>query len=235
MLKKLNSEEADSNLHKEHRERVKNRFKKEGIEHFEPHNMLELLLFFSIPQGDTNELAHTLIREFGSFDRVLDADFDKLLNVSGVGKHTATLLTLIPQLLRYYVNSKNELDIIIPSSHVAGQYILPKYIGVNEETILILHLDAKKKLINTTSYTSGSMSFANIDIRQIVDAVLKNNSQHIIIAHNHPYGLAIPSQDDIKATMKIRDTLKTIGVILDDHIIVADNDYTSFSDSAYLL
>ena len=85
-------------MHSQHRKRMKERFLLEGLEHFEPHNILELLLFYSVPQKDTNETAHLLIERFGSLRGVLDAPFEELCRVPGIKEHSATLIKLIPAL-----------------------------------------------------------------------------------------------------------------------------------------
>src|SRR5690554_7825953 len=87
-------------MHTGHRDRVKNRFLNEGLDSFDQHQVLELLLFYSIPYKDTNELAHELINRYGSLAAILEADPFELQKVKGVGKNTAVLLSLLPQLCR---------------------------------------------------------------------------------------------------------------------------------------
>src|SRR5699024_10672430 len=87
---------SEHNVHRQHRERVKSRFLAEGMDHMPPHNALELLLFYAIPQGDVNGLAHRLIERFGSYSAVIDAPYEQLLEVDGIGPHAATLLKLLP-------------------------------------------------------------------------------------------------------------------------------------------
>ena len=100
-----------ANLHEGHRQRLKERFLREGLDHFEPHTVLELLLFYAVPQRDTNELAHRLIARFGSLDAVFDAAFDELCAVEGIGRNTATLLKLVPDLTRRYPVSYTHLTL----------------------------------------------------------------------------------------------------------------------------
>ena len=90
-------------IHDGHRQRVYDRLRKEGLDSFSPHNVLELLLFFSSPRADTNEIAHRLIDRFGSVAAVLDAPESELVKVNGVGEYSATLIKLIPQLARYVI------------------------------------------------------------------------------------------------------------------------------------
>lgn len=96
-----------NNLHENHRKRLKERFLEEGLENFQNHNILELLLFYSVPRRDTNALAHELIDKFGSLSAVFDADYDSLLDCKGVSENTAVLLKLIPKLARAYLMDKD--------------------------------------------------------------------------------------------------------------------------------
>ena len=117
-------------MHKDHRNRLKNRFLAEGLDHFEPHNVLELLLFYGIPQKDTNELAHTLINRFGSLEKVFDAPFQDLLTVPGIKEHSATLIKLIPALARVYSVEKNKSGDALSNVDAWGQYFVNRYIGI---------------------------------------------------------------------------------------------------------
>ena len=108
-------------MHENHRERMKRRFLKEGLDNFEPHNVLELLLFYYIPQKDTNEIAHALIERFGTLSDVLDASFDDLICVPGIKEHSATLLKMIPALSRRYVMEKNR-SAAGPTAPACGLY-----------------------------------------------------------------------------------------------------------------
>ena len=98
------------NLHRHHRLRLKNRFLRSGLDDFEPHNVLELLLFFAVPQGDTNELAHVLLNKFGSISDVFAAPYSELIKIKGVGDHTATMLKLMPELFKVYIKERTETD-----------------------------------------------------------------------------------------------------------------------------
>ena len=119
---------------------MKNRFLAEGIDSFEPHEILELLLYYSIPQKDTNELAHTLIDRFGKLSAVFDAPYDDLLSVPGVSEHTATLIKLIPALSRRYALEKNS-KILLATVEDVGKFLCARFLGVTEETVLLVLLD----------------------------------------------------------------------------------------------
>ncbi len=218
------------NLHNGHRQRVFDRFKKEGIDSFSPHNILEMVLFYSIPRMDTNEIAHRLIDRFGSVAGVFDAPESELLKVEGIGERSAAFLKMIPQLARYYMTEKAE-DKIITSSREAGEYLLPRYIGRTTEAVMVICLDNKNKIISTQVAHEGNVNTAEISIQAIATAALGCNATSVIVAHNHPGGLSLPSNEDIKTTEVLCRTLSALNIKVLDHIIIADNDFVSLADS----
>ncbi len=218
------------NLHNGHRQRVLDRFRKEGIDSFSPHNILEMVLFYSIPRMDTNEIAHRLIDRFGSVAGVFDAPESELLKVDGIGERSAAFLKMIPQLARYYMTEKAE-DKIITSSRDAGEYLLPRYIGRTTEAVMVICLDNKNKVISTQVVHEGNVNTAEISIQAIATAALGCNATSVIVAHNHPGGLSLPSNEDIKTTEVICRTLSALNIKVLDHIIIADNDFVSLADS----
>ena len=222
--------ENDMNLHNGHRQRVLDRFRKEGIDGFSPHNILEMVLFYSIPRMDTNEIAHRLIDRFGSVAGVFDAPESELLKVDGIGDRSAAFLKMIPQLARYYMTEKAE-DKIITSSRDAGEYLLPRYIGRTTEAVMVICLDNKNKVISTQVVHEGNVNTAEISIQAIATAALGCNATSVIVAHNHPGGLSLPSNEDIKTTEVICRTLSALNIKVLDHIIIADNDFVSLADS----
>ena len=221
----------DGLLHKDHRKRLKNRFLQNGLEDFEPHNMLELLLFFGVPQKDTNELAHRLIDRFGSFNRVLDAPYEELLKVDGVGENVATLIKLITPLFRYYHKNIDIKDEPLDTPSRVGGYLTQCYAGFTEEVVSVLALDSLCHIISFDIIGKGDISSAGIRYRSILEIVMRTNAPSVVICHNHPGGLAIPSRQDIIATEKIRDLLGTINVALVDHIVIAGDDFVSLAES----
>ena len=221
-------------VHDGHRARLTARFLEEGLDGFSQHNVLELLLFYSVPRKDTNELAHALIDAFGSLSGVLDAPVVELEAVPGVGARTAALLHLMPQLARAYL-SDSERDVCLDSTDKAGRYLLPRFVGRGEETVFLVCVDGKCRAISTTLLFRGSINAAEVNLRSIVATALRHNAAGVILAHNHPGGVALPSPEDLSTTRRIRDALEPVGVRLIDHIIVADRDYVSLADSGYVI
>ena len=220
--------------HKNHRKRVKERFLKEGLDHFAHHNILELILFYAIPQGDTNPLAHRLMRTFGSFSGVLNASFEDLCRVDGIGEHSAILLKLCGALVRPYLEDSNNSGVVLSSSEQLCRFLLPKFAGRTVETAYLVCLDAKYKLLYCGILSEGTIDNVPIFVRSIVGKAIAVNASLVVLAHNHPTGFALPSQDDIHATHAVAKALEPLSIRLLDHIIVAMGDAVSLSDSGLL-
>lgn len=220
-------------IHEGHRQRLKDRFRQEGLDGFNEVNALEMLLFYCVPRSDTNPLAHRLIERFGSFSGVLDASIEELEAVEGVGHNISTFLAFIPQVDRYYNDNKNKNLKILTSVSQCGEYLRPKFINRKNEMVYMVCLDAKCKVLSCKQLGEGSVNSAGVPIRRIVDVALKMNASSVILAHNHPGGVAFPSSDDIQTTIRVSQALAGVDVVLTDHLIFADGDYTSIVDSGY--
>ena len=218
-------------VHDGHRRRLKARFLSQGLTGFEDHNILELLLFYSIPRSDTNEIAHHLLDEFKSLSGVFDAPVEELCKIKGVSTHTATLIKLIPELLSVYHTDKTKDTKIVNSTSDAGKFFVPRFYGKKNEEVHVLLLDDKKKVIRCEKLFEGTVNSTPITVKKVVAAAVNSNATGVVLAHNHPGGVALPSSRDLRATEKIFKALKLINVELCDHIIVADDDYVSLADS----
>jgi len=222
-------------IHEGHRQRLKDRFRREGLDNFDELYVLELLLFYCIPRKDTNPIAHRLLEQFGSLTAVLEASPEELEKVEGISSNAATFLSLIPQAGRYYqVRSKDPGD-ILRTSDQCGAYLVPYFLGRETETVFLLCLDAKCKVICCKKVGEGNVNSANIPIRRVVEMALSANATSVVLAHNHPSGLALPSADDIQTTYRVAAALETVEIVLADHIVVCREDYTSMVQSRYFV
>ena len=218
-------------IHTGHRQRMKDRFLQEGLDNFSDIQVLELLLYYCIPRQDTNPIAHRLLDHFGSLSQVLEASVEELTKVSGIGENTATFLHLIPEVGRYYQVSRSTQVTILSSLDKCARYLLPFFFGRRVETVYLLCLDAKCKVLCCKEVGEGSVNSAGISTRKIVETALGVNATTVILAHNHPSGVAIPSGEDIQTTQRIAVALQCVDIQLADHIIVADEDYISMAQS----
>ena len=214
-------------MHKDHRKHTKDRFLSEGLDSFEPHNVLELLLFYSIPQKDTNETAHMLINRFGSLSAVFDAPYDDLLTVPGISEHSATLIKLIPAISRRYAMEKNSKVTKLSSIEDIGKYLVARYLGVTEETVLLLLLDNKFGLIDCVKVHEGSVNSSAITMRKLIETALFKRASMVELAHNHPSGVALPSSDDLFTTQQVKRAFDLVEIGMLAHIIVAGDTFTN--------
>lgn len=222
-------------VHDGHRQRTKQRYLDHGLENFNDVNALELLLYYAIPMRDTNPLAHALIERFGSLSGVLSASVNELKEVEGVGESTALLITLIPQLIKKsMISDANEVK-YIKSSADAGAYLLPRFMFEDEEVFMVMCLDGQRRVICCKEMSRGVINAVETSNRRVVELALNSRASYVILAHNHPDGLALPSENDKRLTKEMLRSLKLVGVQLTDHIIVAGDDYVSFADSGMML
>ena len=192
----------------------------------------ELILFYSQPRGDTNEIAHRLIDRFGSVRGVFDADEESLAEIKGVGTQSIVFLKLILQLAKAYDLSHSEFEQLDTSQKVRD-YFYSSFKGVVKEQIQMVCLDDELRILGRHIISEGGLSIVPINIRKIVEICVKSNCEMIILAHNHPNGIAMPSKEDIVATKKLKTSLENIGVNLLDHVIVDKERAISMYDAGY--
>lgn len=221
-------------LHDGHRQRVRERFLNEGLEHFNEHQVLEMLLFYCCPRKDTNELAHRLIAEFGSLSRVLEAPITELEKVPEIGPSASTFISFAAALSRYYLACKTkEENKQLRTTDACAAYMRPYFVGRNNEMVYLLCLDSKCAVLGCKLIGEGSVNSAGVPTRKIVETALASNATTVILAHNHPNGLAVPSGDDLETTERLSAALRAVDVILADHFIFADKNYMSLVQSNY--
>lgn len=211
-------------MHDGHRKRMRERFRKEGLDGFADHEALELLLFYGRARGDVNPLAHTLIDHFGSLQGVLEAKPDQLMAVNGVGEETATLLSFVVSMFRRYneclCRERKHLDTL----RAAKQYCQALLAGWRTERLYVICMTGDHQVLGQRLIAEGTNSLMQVQPRTVVEAALNLNARAVVLCHNHPGGSNWPSAEDIASTEQINLVLKCIGVELLDHIIVAGND-----------
>ena len=221
------------NVHEGHRDRLRQRFLQEGLENFQDHNVLELLLFYSIPRKDTNEEAHNLINRFGSLSGVFDASFEELCEVKGIGENSAALIKIMPELFKKYeVDTVRNDDAILNTCELVAKYVSTYFKGVTTEKMYLLCLDSSCRVLSFNLISEGTVSSTPLNARAIMETSFKNNAAQLILVHNHPSGVVAPSRKDVDATMGIQSLMKNVGIKLSDHIIIGHgDDFFSFRKS----
>lgn len=220
--------------HEGHRARMRERFLNSGLEGFAEHEALEMLLYHCIPRGDTNQIAHRLIHEFGPISQVFEASAEELMRVEGVGKNTATSIAFFASFCRYYyVKRAQESGTVLKTVNDCGKYLRPQFMGRRNEVVFMVCLDGKGKVLSCKMVGEGSVNSAGVPVRRIVELALGANATSVILAHNHPSGLAVPSGDDVQTTLAVARALKTVDIELTDHLVISNTDYVSMRESGY--
>ncbi len=225
--------EKDS-AHSGHRQRLKTRFARYGLDSFSDLNALELLLFYVLPRQDTNPLAHALLETFGSLEAVLEARPEELRAVPGMGENAALFLQLIPALSRRYLIRKSDTISSVTTPEEAGEYLLPHFYYQPDELVYALFLDSRSHILACEQVNRGVVNAAEIGVRALVGRALELKSSAVILAHNHPSGICMPSTEDESATLRLRQSLRTVGIDLSDHLIMAGDEYLSMSEVGIL-
>ena len=212
--------ERRRSIHTGHRQRVKDEFSARGLAGWPDHRVLELLLYYAIPRRDTNPIAHALMERYDSLSGVLNAPVEDLEKVEGIGESAAILLSLVSRLSRKARIADASQETIL---------------NERRELVFLLCLDRKGRLLACKRLAEGDVASADLNIRKVVEMALLTSASAVILAHNHPSGVAVPSSSDEAATRQVAEALRTIGVRLVDHIVVADRDFVSMADSGDLL
>ncbi len=223
------------NVHAGHRARMRARFIDGGLDALADHEVLELFLYHFIPRRDTNKLAHDLINRFGSLYAVFTAPFEELVKEPYISETTATFIKLVLPLYRRLRTAEPGREKIIRSTEQAGAFFVERFVGELKEVMYLACIDGNGRVVACHKLAEGDTSFVSVNIRSIVRYALQDNAQAVVLAHNHPSGIALPSNDDTATTFEIIDALKTIDVKVLDHIIVADDDYVSMHESGIIL
>ncbi len=223
--------ERKKSIHTGHRERVRKEFLARGTEGWPDHKVLELILFFAIPKGDVNPLAHELIDRFGSLAGVLDALPEELTKVPGIGEYSATLLKIFPAVLGRYMGGRTEPGDMVRTTAEAGYVLAPYLYGARNEMVYILCLDAKGKVLGVRKLSEGNINNSNVTIRRAAEECLALRASFCFLAHNHVSDIALPSDADMMATDTVRTALSPLGIQLVDHLVFQNGDLVSIRES----
>lgn len=226
---------AENNLHEGHRKRLKKEILEQDFSDSIPtHKVLETLLFYGIPRKDTNPIAHELLLKFGSLSGVLEASPSDLLQVKGMTENAVTLLKLIVPLYRRYKTEREKKRLKFSSVEEIGDYLMQRYTGYTEEVFMVMFLKQDGSFIACDIISKGDSGMVALTIKSVVQKALQYNAPDVVISHNHPNGNALPSRADVEMTKRLQKTLQEINVRLIDHIIIGENDYISFIQTAEL-
>lgn len=224
---------ADS-IHAGHRQRLKQRYLDEGLASFSEHQVLELLLCYGLPRGDTNGLAHALLARYGSLPAVCEAAYDDLRQVHGLGDHTALLLGLLPDVWRYYQLALDKPRAALQDKAQLAAYAASLFIGEANELVYLICLDARNNVLRALKISEGALDSVGLEPRLVTEAALRCRAKSVVLAHNHPGGSLKPSASDIELTNQLALLLGWLDIKLLDHILVAGGKQVSFAEKGLM-
>ncbi len=211
----------EKELHSGHRERMTEKLIENGHWIFNDHEILELLLFFSIPRKNVNNTAHLLLGQFGTLRGVLDADISDLCSIKGIGIKSAILIKVVAALSARASSPEQDKRVSLSSFEQVSKYLSSLYQGESREKLYMISLSPAFKIISKKLIYTGTVSYSEANIEKIAREAVKSNAKFVIIAHNHPNGIAIPSDTDIESTIRLKEALKHIDVEMIDHFVVS--------------
>lgn len=224
-----------SEEHAGHRRRMRQKYLEQGLAGFQPHEVLELILFYAIPQRNVNPLAHRLIRHFGSLHAVLEASVEDLQAVEGMGEYAATLLSLFAPVARKLSASREGERAKLANLGDVKRHCLHLLDGLKLERFYVVCLDAQARVIRDALIASGTTDEVQVYPRIVAQTVLQSNAHSVVLCHNHPGGNEVPSQADVDMTQELITMLSSMGVPVADHIVVADGRALSMSQYGLIL
>lgn len=221
--------EKESNLHAGHRQRMKARFLEQGSDAFSDHQLLEMLLFYSVPRKDTNPLAHRLMNTFHSLSGVLNASVEELMQVDGVSEHTAILIHLLLQFLQRYRMEVNDTGNRVFSIEDVAEYLRPHFFAARSELVFMVSLDDAGRILGCDCLNEGNVNHAWVDSRTLVSCALRRRATGVVLAHCHPIGSTEPSDADCLTTRHCKKILQSLNINLIDHLVFADDQWVSMA------
>ena len=216
--------------HANHRQRVRKAFREAGADSASERSILEMILFYSIPRKDTNDIAAALLDKYGSLKAVFDAPYDELIKIEGLGESSALLLTMMPGISRRYSGAAVKSNALFePGSE--KEYIKNLLSGKESEEFLIICYDALGLPVSCKTLAGGDAECVSVDKRAVLEAAFECDADSVIIAHNHPLGSAAPSHSDAVLTREAANLLMQTGIRLSDHIIVGKDGVLSLAST----
>ncbi len=216
-----------------HRQRVRDRLFSQQVQDTPEYVILEAYLHGIVPRKDMHDLANRLIKEFGSFEQVVDAPLESLMAVDGVGKTIAQKIKLLQVFVAAYLHSKNKSVIALENTEQIGDYLLPYFLGKRNETVYLLCMNASCKVLGCDCMGEGGIAAVSFAFRNVLTTATKYNATRVVLAHNHPCGVAVPSAEDLSVTRRLRRILADAEIDLLDHLIFSENDFVSLRETTH--
>ena len=213
-----------------HRQRLREKFLKSGLDGFHDYEIIELLLTLGTPRKDCKQSAKDALKKFDSLKGVLEADPKELIEIKGIGNNNIFGLKIAQAVSRRYLADRVLNKNFIRSSEEVLDYLKHNFRDKNREIFLIIYLNGRNQIIKMEELFEGTLSSSSVYPREVIKGALDNDAAALIFVHNHPSGNPNPSQDDLTITKQLKEAAQTIDISVHDHLIIAGDDVYSFAD-----
>jgi DNA repair protein RadC len=217
-----------------HRQRLRDRFLKGGLEGFHDYEIIELLLTLGTPRKDCKSAAKSALKSFGSLRGVLEASPEELWQIEGIGPNNVFGLKVAQAVARRYLADRVLDSDFIRSSDEVMEYLQHNLRDRGREVFIVIYLNGRNQVMAMEELFVGTLSTSAVYPREVVERILKHKAAAVIFAHNHPSGSPTPSADDHAITKKLKEATAAIDVSVHDHIIIAGNEVYSLADHGLL-
>ncbi len=222
-------------MHENHRQRMMERCQKTGFDSFADHEILEMLLYYSKPRCDTNETAHLLLERFGRIDNVFEATPEELMQIDGIGQHSAVLMQLIRESARRYTKAVMQNRKRFSHIREVAEYAHACFVGATTEQLYLFLFNNGMEMLDSILLTTGAINSAEIPSRIMIEKAILKKASCAVLAHNHPHGMAVPSDSDIQLTYHAAEVMGLINIPLLEHLVFAENRYACIMKTHYRL
>ncbi len=217
-----------------HRERLRDRYRRGGLEGLQDYELLELVLGFAIPRRDVKPYAKAVVAAYGGVRKALETDREELETQSGLPPQAALLLKAVGDLWRLARREDVRRGKSLTSPSEVALYVREELGDRSREVFFVLFLDHRNQVLDCREVQQGTVDHAAVYPREILKTALHLNASGVILAHNHPAGSLTPSEADRHLTRQIQEAARALGVTVHDHLIVASEGSFSFRQAGLL-
>ncbi|MCK5256396.1 MAG: DNA repair protein RadC [Deltaproteobacteria bacterium] len=228
------SKNLNENSHDGHRRRLRQRFKKTGLEGFHDYEFVELLLTYAIPQRDVKPIAKELIQHFGGIKGVFDASIEELASVKGIGERSAILIKLLKDGATLYLKTRIKSKEVLSSPQDVFNFCRYALSGERNEKFTVIYLTTKNEVIEVETLDEGTINRTAVYPRKVIEGAIRHNASALIFVHNHPSGDPTPSITDRRLTEDLEKAASTVDITVHDHIIIGKDSHFSGRENGWL-
>lgn len=213
-----------------HRQRLRDRLLQSGPDAMAPDELIELILFLSIPRGDVKPIAKKLWQRYGTFQELIDRPIDELKQLSGLGDQTIATLKTIHALAVQLTSPTKQQKPLLTAFDQLIKYVRLRMTPFECEHYLVFYLNARHQVLYEDIQTQGGVNAVLIHPKAMMRQALNCSASGLMLFHNHPSGRAMPSEQDDQITTKLQTMCHSLEIELVDHVIITQDSYYSYQE-----